>query len=209
MSLRRLQASLADLGTRGGLGADEQVRSSARPAAVLALFSDGENPDLVFTERAATLRAHAGQMSFPGGRVDPEDASEAAAALREASEEIDLDPGAVTLLGEMPRTGLTRSLFNVVAVVGTWDGSAPLRVVDAAEVASIHRFPVSALAAPEHRVTVHHRGTDMPAFVFDDLMVWGFTAHLTDELLRLGGWERPWDRDRVVAIPRRFLRSGL
>lgn len=185
------------------------IRRRPRPAAVLALLSAGPAPDLVVTERAATLRHHAGQLSFPGGRIDPTDASAAAAALREAHEEIGLAPERVEVLGALPRTRLTTTAFDVVAVVGRWEGDASIGAVDPGEVAQVLRFGVAELADPEHRCSARHPGGGSgPCFVMGELMIWGFTAHLVDELLRLGGWERPWDRDRLVEIPRRFLRDG-
>ena len=202
-----LLLGLDPLGTRERLSG--VVTSTARRSAVLALISQGPRPDLVFTERASTLRAHAGQMSFPGGRIDPGDPDAAAAALRETSEEIGLPASAVTLHGELPPTVFTTRVFNVTPVVGTWSGTEPLAVVDPAEVQSIHRFAIADLTDRTHRAMVRHpHGGLGPAFVFDEYMVWGFTAHLVVELLKLGGWERPWPT-REIEIPDRFARSGL
>lgn len=206
----RLHRGLDPLGTRDALAGDRgRVTSTARRSAVLALVSRGERPDLVFTERAATLRQHAGQMSLPGGRIDAGDADSAAAALRETQEEVGLASSAVQLLGELPPTTFTTRVFNVTPVVGTWSGDEPLAVMDPAEVQSIHRFAIDDLTAREHRAMVRHpQGGLGPAFLFGEYVVWGFTAHLVVELLKLGGWERPWP-SRVVEIPERFFRSGL
>ncbi len=179
---------------------------------MLALLADARRPDLTFIERAATLRQHAGQMAFPGGGVDAGDTDEVAAALRETSEEIGLDPHAVTVLGRLPAAHVAASGFDVTTVVGLWSGREPVGVVDPLEVSSVHRFAIDDLASPEHRRTVQHpSGYRGPAFLFDDvpggpIVVWGFTGHLVDRLLALGGWERPWDRSQVMEIPPRFLR---
>ena len=186
-----------------------------RSAAVLALLADTPRPDLTFIERAATLRQHAGQMAFPGGGIDAGDADEVAAALRETHEEIGLPPEAVTVLGKLPSARVAASGFDVVTVVATWSGAEPIGAVDPREVSSVHRFSIDQLADSEHRRTVRlPTGYQGPAFVFDGseggpIVVWGFTGHLVDRILTLGGWQRPWDPSVVVDIPPRFLRPGL
>src|SRR5699024_5371153 len=87
----------------------------ARPAAVLMLFGDDEDigPEIVLTQRADTLRAHAGQIAFPGGSVDAADPSPVAAALREAEEEVGLRPDEVGVFGELPVLWLPPNNFAV------------------------------------------------------------------------------------------------
>lgn len=190
-------------------GRGEAVGSGPRPAAVLALLTEGPHPELLFTERASHLRHHAGQMSFPGGRIDRGDPSPRAAALREAHEEIGLDPSTVSVLGQLPATSLTTTFFRVTTLVGTWDGRALLQPHEA-EVAAVHRYPVDLLSDPEvRRSALLPLGGRGPAFVVDDVVVWGFTAHLVDHLLELAGWAKEWDRERVTEVPPRFRRAGL
>lgn len=173
-----------------------------REAAVLALFGEAEHgPDLLLIERAATMRAHAGQPAFPGGAVDPGDDGPVAAALREAQEEVALDPASVEVLGSLPRLWLPPSGFAVTPVVAWWRAPHPVRAVDPAEVAHVVRVPLDRLTDPRHRLRVRHPGGWVgPAFETGDLLVWGFTAGVLDQLLRLGGWERPWDADRVAEL---------
>ncbi len=182
-----------------------------RYAAVLVLFGDGPGgPDLLLIERAATLRSHAGQPAFPGGAVDPGDDGPVGAALREAHEEVGLDPAGVEVLGTLPDLWLPPSGFVVTPVVAWWRSPHPVRAVDLAEVAAVVRVPLDRLADPAHRLRVRHpSGWVGPAFDTEDLLVWGFTAGVLDRLLALGGWERPWDTARtreldpdVVALAR-------
>ena len=105
--------------------ADELTRfvpppdSDARRGAVLMLFGEGPaGPDLLLTERAHDMRSHPGQVSFPGGSLDPTDASPAAAALREAEEETGLDPAGVEVFAELPELWLPPSNFAVTPVLG-------------------------------------------------------------------------------------------
>lgn len=204
------------LGNLHGLGGPVPVVDPAalaipaprRPSAVLALLSrstDG-HPDLLFTERAATLRRHPGQVSFPGGRIDPGDQGPEDAALREAAEEIGIDPKGVELLGRMPPTQVISS-FNATIVVGTWAGDQPL-TPEPGEVAQILRYPVDLLASPGVRRSARlPRGRIGPAFVVDDIVIWGFTAHLVDRLLQLGGWDDDWDAQALIDVPERFWRA--
>lgn len=174
-----------------------------RQAAVLALFGDGpDGPELLLIERAATMRSHAGQPAFPGGAVDDGDAGAVEAALREAQEEVGLDPSTVTVLGTLPELWLPPSGFAVTPVVAWWRTPHPVRAVDPAEVAAVVRVPLARLTDPEHRWVVRHpSGWSGPAFDTGDLLVWGFTAGVLDALLALAGWERPWDRTRSRELP--------
>ncbi len=182
-----------------------------RHAAVLVLFGAGPaGPDLLLIERAATMRSHAGQPAFPGGAVDPGDDGPVAAALREAQEEVGLDPSTVEVLGTLPDLWLPPSGFVVTPVVAWWRDAHPVCAVDPAEVATVDRVPLARLTDPEHRLRVQHpSGWVGPAFDTGDMLVWGFTAGILDRLLAFGGWERPWDHSRareldpeVVALAR-------
>lgn len=180
-----------------------------RPAAVLVLIGDGPSgPEVVFVERAATLRTHANQIAFPGGAADPGDADLVATALREAEEEIGVPAASVQVLGLLPAAHVAVSGFDVTAVVGWWRDPGAAEAVDPREVAAVHVVAVDVLTDPALRASVRHpSGYTGPAFEVGDHLIWGLTAHLLDGVLELAGWQRPWDADRTVAIPERYLVS--
>lgn len=182
-----------------------------RDSAVLVLFGEGsQGPDLLLIERAATLRAHAGQPAFPGGAQDPEDSGPVAAALREAQEEVGLDPASVDVLGVLPALWLPPSGFVVHPVVGWWRDPHQVDVVDTAEVAAVARVPLAHLTDPANRFRVGHpSGIIGPAFDVGGMVVWGFTAGLIAGILTLAGWEQPWDTTRVEPLDPETLRLAL
>ncbi|GAB2924980.1 CoA pyrophosphatase [Streptomyces heilongjiangensis] len=180
---------------------------SGRQSAVLILFGEGDRgPELLLMERAGSLRSHAGQPSFPGGALDPEDGDPQTdgplrAALREAEEETGLDPLGVQLIGVLPKLYIPVSGFVVTPVLGWWREPSPVRVVDPNETARVFTVPVADLTDPAHRATtVHPSGHRGPAFLVESALVWGFTAGVIDRLLHYSGWERPWDRGKQVPL---------
>lgn len=189
---------LYELATR--MAADEWLIGALPPdgrreSAVLLLFSAGpDGPDVLLIERAATLREHAGQPAFPGGRVDPDDAGPIDTALREAAEEVGLDPGGVEVVGQLPPLHIPVSGYAVVPVLAWWRAPTEVRPVDTAEVAAVLRVPLVELAEPVNRRHVRHpSGRVGPAFDVGGLLVWGFTAGVLDRVLELGGWSLPWE----------------
>ena len=190
--------------------------TGGRSSAVLVLFGEGElGPDVLLIERARTMRSHAGQPAFPGGALDPEDGDPdgdgpVRAALREAAEEVGVEPGSVEVLGVLPALYLPPSGFVVHPVVAWWRDPHAVHVVDAREVAAVARIPLAELVDPASRLQVTHpSGWVGPAFEVGDLLVWGFTAGLLDRLLSLGGWERPWDRTRSRPLDEETIRLAL
>lgn len=181
--------------------------SGGRQSAVLILLGEGpDGPDLLLIERATTMRSHAGQPAFPGGAVDAGDAGAVDTALREAAEEVGLNPESVQVLAELPALWLPPSGFIVTPVLAWWRQPHPVNAVDPAEVATVTRVPVTELAAPANRLRVRHpSGHIGPAFDVRGMLVWGFTGALVDQLLALAGWERPWDADRIAELPAEAL----
>jgi 8-oxo-dGTP pyrophosphatase MutT (NUDIX family) len=177
--------------------------SGGRRSAVLVLFGDGAHgPDLLYIQRSEGLRRHPGQPAFPGGRIEDSDASPVAAALREAVEETGLDPAGVDVLATLPEMFIPRSEFRVVPVLGWWRTPSAVRPTDLGEVAAVERIGVAELADPANRLMMRFPGgRSGPAFSIGPMLIWGFTALLTDRLLALGGFERPWDADTIRALP--------
>jgi 8-oxo-dGTP pyrophosphatase MutT (NUDIX family) len=173
-----------------------------RASAVLVLFGgEPDDPDLLFIQRSADLRLHAGQPAFPGGAIDTADNGPVAAALREAAEEVGLDPDGVDVVGTLPELFIPRTGFRVVPVLAWWRWPCAVAPVDPAEVAAVERVAVSELADPANRVMVRGPGGfAAPAFRVKGMLIWGFTAVLVDRLLALGGWERPWDSAKVIDL---------
>jgi 8-oxo-dGTP pyrophosphatase MutT (NUDIX family) len=177
--------------------------TTGRPAAVLVLFGEEPEtgPDLLVLQRSATMRTHAGQVAFPGGAADPGDADVAATALREAQEEVGLDPASVDVLAALPQLWIPVSGFLVTPVLAWWHKPHPVIPAEA-EVAHAARLPVRDLADPRNRLRVRHpSGYTGPAFQVQGMLVWGFTAGVISALLDLGGWTREWDTTRVEALP--------
>ena len=190
--------------------------ADARSGAVLMLFG-GSAPDdghLLLTERAHHMRSHPGQVSFPGGSLEPGE-TPVEAALREAEEETGLDPSGVEVFAELPPLWLPPSNFSVTTVLGWWRRPGPVGPVDAVDPDEVHAVYLEAVAElldPDHRVTVRHpSGYRGPGFVMGErkeLLLWGFTAGIVSRLFDHVGWTRPWDAGRLRDVPAWMVQGG-
>ena len=188
---------------------DAEPRSSA----VLMLFSDVDGDDrgeLLLTERAHHMRSHPGQVSFPGGSIDPGE-EPVDAALREAEEEIGLDRASVEVFGELPELWLPPTNFTVTPVLGYWRRRGELGAVSADEVHAVHHVAIADLLDPAHRISVRHpSGWTGPGFLIGehkDVILWGFTAGIVARLLDHLGWSRDWDQTRMRDLPPHMLQG--
>lgn len=174
-----------------------------RRSAVLVLFGDGPGgPDLLYIQRNEGLRRHAGQPAFPGGKIEEDDNGPVGAALREAAEETGLEPAGVEVLTTLPELFIVRSQFRVVPVLAWWRTPSAVRPADIGEVAAVERISLADLADPGNRLMLRFPGgRSGPAFRMGGMLIWGFTALLTDQLLALGGFERPWDVNEIRELP--------
>jgi 8-oxo-dGTP pyrophosphatase MutT (NUDIX family) len=184
----------------------------ARQGAVLMLFGEGpDGGELLLTERAHDMRSHPGQVSFPGGSIDPGETA-VEAALREAQEEVGLDPASVQVFGRLPELWLPPSNFAVTPILGWWRDPGEVSIVSAAEVHAIHHAPIAELLDPEHRIQVRHPriGYESPGFLIGpdkDVILWGFTGGIIARLFDFLGWTRPWDETRVRDLPAYMLQA--
>jgi 8-oxo-dGTP pyrophosphatase MutT (NUDIX family) len=187
----RLRASLA-LEPRDGLLAGDLIEGApdaGKEAAVLVAITERPEPGVLLTVRREHLRTHAGQVSFPGGRLDPgEDAI--VAALREAEEEIGLPPSRVELWGTAdPYCTITG--YRVTPVVGMVPPDLPLASHEL-EVADWFEAPLSFLLDPanQQRMTAEYQGRMRDYYQIDwqDRRIWGATAAMLVNLTRRMGW---------------------
>ncbi|MGN6820413.1 MAG: CoA pyrophosphatase [Sphingomonas sp.] len=173
-------------GDRPGMTIDDP----RMPAAVLVAVVDRPEPGLILTQRTDTLRRHAGQVAFPGGRIDPGDVDAADAALREAEEEIALPRDAVTLVGEADRY-VTVTGFEVIPVVGVIPPDLDYRPNEA-EVADVFEVPLAFVLDPANHIQASAEWQGRMRHYYEirwgERRIWGATAAMLVNLSRRLRW---------------------
>ena len=164
-------------------------------AVLVPIYGWPESPGIVFTERRSDLRRHAGEISFPGGRQDHPDEDLRRTALREAEEEIGLEPSEVEVVGALPPIGTYVTSYKVHPFVGLIAADLPLEP-NPTEVAAVLRFDLERLRAAYAMRRLVRRGVPIrtPTFELDRHLIWGATGRILQDLLK--------------RLPRRPSRSG-
>jgi len=150
------------------------------------LFVDGEpqTPHVVLTRRRAEMRRHAGEISFPGGRHDPQDVHLSDTALREAEEEIGLPRAQVTLLGELAPTSTFATGYLIHPFIGLIPAGQLWRL-SPREVDAVIELPLQRLRESRTRTRLERRGFsfETDAYIVDEHLIWGATARIIENLL--------------------------
>ena len=163
------------------------------PAAVLVAVTDRLEPGLILTQRSTRLRKHAGQVAFPGGKVDETDADEIAAALREAQEEIALPPQSAQIIGTSDRYS-TFTGFDIIPVLAVVPPDLPLQA-QADEVEDWFELPLAFALDPANRVRREIEWDGATRHFYDiaweGRRIWGITAAILANL----SWRLGYDRN--------------
>ena len=170
-------------------GMRDKLASSLKPAGVLIPVIERENAELtlLLTQRAAELKHHAGQVSFPGGRMEAHDADIEVTALRETHEEVGIGQHEVTVIGYLePLPTITG--YAVTPVVGLVDSAAELSL-DQTEVEFVFEVPLQFLLDPQNKKMVERdvdgRVATLAEFHYDGQRIWGATAFIILQFIKI------------------------
>jgi len=168
---------------------DEYELSFVKPSSVLLLlYPEGEQIYICLIKRPATMRHHPGQIGFPGGKVEKEDLSAEMAALREAREEVGIDPSYIEILGKLSELYVEVSKFSIQPFLA-WTDHKPEFLVNTDEVEKLILFPLTDFVANE---TILETELDtfsgrlrVKYYPYNDEIIWGATAMILSELIEI------------------------
>lgn len=164
-----------------------EVRGGTEAAVLLPLYGWPEEPGLIFTERRADLRRHAGEISFPGGRQDPGDADLEATALRETEEEIALDRAGVEIVGALPPVSTFVTDYKIQPFVGLVGDPTELDLQpNPTEVETVLAVSLDRLRDAYEMRRLIRRGVAIhtPTYEIDGQLIWGATARILGDFLK-------------------------
>ena len=163
------------------------VHDFIRAAVLVPIFLQNGHYQLLFTQRSMEVRDHKGQISFPGGRWEPEDSDLKTTALRETEEELGVKPESVEILGELGEL-VTPSRYHITPYVGIIPHPYPFQI-NRQEIAGIIEVPLQHLLEPQNmrleRGEFFNAQTEMPYFQYKQHVIWGATGRITRELVEL------------------------
>jgi 8-oxo-dGTP pyrophosphatase MutT (NUDIX family) len=164
-----------------------ETHGETESAVLLPLYGWPEEPGLIFTERRADLRRHAGEISFPGGRQDPGDADLGATALREAHEEIALDPAGVEVVGALPPVSTFVTGYRIQPFVGLVSNPGALALEpNPTEVETVLTVSLGRLREGYEMRRLIRRGVPIhtPTYEVEGQLIWGATARILGDFLK-------------------------
>ncbi len=165
-------------------------------AVLVPIVRRDDDLHLVFIRRSDSVESHRGQVAFPGGRVDPTDTTLLHTALREAHEEVGIEPHLVDVLGGFPTMSTVSSGMRVAPFVGLLKRPVDYRIQEV-EVAQVFEVPLRVLADPSYRGQYEWRrdkdrpSSNFPAIFYAGQTIWGLTLRITENLLDIMGISRP------------------
>lgn len=179
-----IEAALRNVLLDPGQAVALDVHGTIEAGVLIPIFVDAGDLHLVFTLRRDDLRRHPGEISFPGGRRDPEDPDLLATALREAHEEIGLAADAVEVIGALQPTSTFVTSYSIYPFVGLVPAGSRW-TAQATEVAEVIELPLAALAAGYGRRRITRRGMPIrtDTYVVGDHLIWGATARILADLI--------------------------
>lgn len=179
----------------------------SRQAAVMVLLAgDAQahtlptDASVLLTHRTPRMRSHSGQIAFPGGRVDAEDNSLVAAALRETKEETGVDANTITPFSTGEEIFIRATGYPVHPVWAYWHTPGGAHPASRDETDDVFQANLHHLINPESRLWVQHGPYTGPAFHYDGYLIWGFTASVLDAMISSSGWEQPWQHRPPLSL---------